>query len=160
MPRYCLNIVYDHFPQLSNSHTLVIVPHNDICLELLTAPLKVNMPLCLTKHYAIKRMGTRMYRSMFSWPRRWASQLDRSMLCLQSFKAFPVFLTRCVGRKNGFLRRMVSSGMLRRVALVGNDVSEELSASFIRVTRIGELGTALAVTSNRRTQRASVTSYS
>jgi hypothetical protein len=31
-------------------------------------------------------------------------------------------------------------------------VSEERSASFIRVTRIGELGT-LAVTSNRRTQR-------
>jgi hypothetical protein len=27
-------------------------------------------------------------------------------------------------------------------------VSEELSASFIRVTRIGELGTTLAVTSN------------
>jgi hypothetical protein len=36
---------------------------------------------------------------------------------------------------------MVSSGMLRRVALLGTDVSEELSASFIRVTRIGELGT-------------------
>jgi hypothetical protein len=37
------------------------------------------------------------------------------------------------------------------VALVRTDVSEELSASFIRVTRIGELGTTLAVTSNRRT---------
>jgi hypothetical protein len=33
---------------------------------------------------------------------------------------------------------MVSSGILRRVALVRTDVSEELSASFIRVTRIGE----------------------
>jgi hypothetical protein len=30
---------------------------------------------------------------------------------------------------------MVSSGMLRRVALVTTDISEELSASFIRVTR-------------------------
>jgi hypothetical protein len=40
--------------------------------------------------------------------------------------------------------------MLRRVDLVRTDVSEELSASFITVTRIGELGTTLAVTSNRR----------
>jgi hypothetical protein len=41
--------------------------------------------------------------------------------------------------------------MLRRVALVRTDVSVELSASFIGVTRIGELGTTLPVTSNRRT---------
>jgi hypothetical protein len=38
--------------------------------------------------------------------------------------------------------------MLRRVALVIIDVSEESSASIIRVTRIGKLGT-LAVTNNR-----------
>jgi hypothetical protein len=44
---------------------------------------------------------------------------------------------------------MVTSGMLRRVALVRTDDWEELSASFITVTRIGELGTTLAVTSNR-----------
>jgi hypothetical protein len=43
--------------------------------------------------------------------------------------------------------------MLRRVALVKTDVSEEISAFFIRVTRIGELGTTLAVTSNRRSVR-------
>jgi hypothetical protein len=41
--------------------------------------------------------------------------------------------------------------MLRRVALVRTDVSEELSATFITVTRIGELGTTLLVTSNRLT---------
>jgi hypothetical protein len=51
-----------------------------------------------------------------------------------------------------WLRRMASSGMLRRVALVRTDVSKERSPSFIRVTRIGELGTTLAVTSNRRTR--------
>jgi hypothetical protein len=58
---------------------------------------------------------------------------------------------------------MASSGMLRRVALVRTDVSEELSASVIKVTRIGALRTTLAATSNRRTlwlQRASVASCS
>jgi hypothetical protein len=58
---------------------------------------------------------------------------------------------------------MASSGVLQRVALVRTDVSGELSASFIRVTRIGELRT-LAITSNRHmlrisSQRASVASY-
>jgi hypothetical protein len=46
---------------------------------------------------------------------------------------------------------MSSSGILRYVALVRIDVSEEISASIIRVTRIGELGTTLAVTGNRHT---------
>jgi hypothetical protein len=45
----------------------------------------------------------------------------------------------------------VPSGMLRSVALVRTDLSEERSTSFIRVTRIDELGTRLA---------ASVASYS
>jgi hypothetical protein len=48
---------------------------------------------------------------------------------------------------------MPSSGMLRRVALVGTDDSEERSASIIRVTRIGELGITLAVTNNRNMLR-------
>jgi hypothetical protein len=39
------------------------------------------------------------------------------------------------------LRRMSSSGLLRSVSLVRSDVSEELSASTISVTRIGELET-------------------
>jgi hypothetical protein len=37
--------------------------------------------------------------------------------------------------------------MLRRVALVGADVSEELGASFIRMTTVGELGTAVVTAS-------------
>jgi hypothetical protein len=48
---------------------------------------------------------------------------------------------------------MASSGMLRRVALVRTHVSEEFSASFIGATRIGELGTTVAVTSNRSSVR-------
>jgi hypothetical protein len=55
--------------------------------------------------------------------------------------------------------------MLRRVALVRTHVSEELSDSFVSVTRISALRTTLAVTSNRRihgisSQRGSVASYS
>jgi hypothetical protein len=50
---------------------------------------------------------------------------------------------------------MASSGMLRRVAFVRTDVSEELGASIFRVTRIGELGT-VAVFINRRTLRCVV----
>jgi hypothetical protein len=49
--------------------------------------------------------------------------------------------------------------MLRRVALVRTNVSEELSASIIRVTIIGELGKTLGVTRNRRTLRRNTKWY-
>jgi hypothetical protein len=42
---------------------------------------------------------------------------------------------------------MAFSGMLSSVALVRTDVSEELSVSFIKMTRIGELGTSLVTAS-------------
>jgi hypothetical protein len=66
----------------------------------------------------------------------------------QLFVRFEVITA--VTMKNGVFE------MLRHVALVITDVSEDLNASFIRVTRIGEIGTMLAVTSNGRRQRASV----
>jgi hypothetical protein len=43
--------------------------------------------------------------------------------------------------------------MLHHVALVRTDVSEERIASIIKVTRIGQLGSKLAVNSNRITLR-------
>jgi hypothetical protein len=57
---------------------------------------------------------------------------------------------------------MASSGMSRRVAFVRTDVAEKLTASIIRVARIVELGTTLALASNRSIslQRASFASYS
>jgi hypothetical protein len=54
---------------------------------------------------------------------------------------------------------MVSSGLLRRVALVRTDVSEEPGASFTRVTKIGELGKTQAATSNRPTLRSVLPTY-
>jgi hypothetical protein len=47
--------------------------------------------------------------------------------------------------------------MIRRVALVITDVSVDGSASIIRVTRIGELETTLAVTSSVRQLLATAT---
>jgi hypothetical protein len=54
---------------------------------------------------------------------------------------------------------MLSSGMLRRVALVRTDVEEECSASIIRVTRFDELEATLTVTSNRRTLQRKICSH-
>jgi hypothetical protein len=48
---------------------------------------------------------------------------------------------------------MPSSEMLRRVALVKTGDSEELTASIIRVTRIGALETTLAATRNRAAKK-------
>jgi hypothetical protein len=41
--------------------------------------------------------------------------------------------------------------MFRRVALVKTDVSNKIIVSIIRVTRIGDIGTTLAVTRSRTT---------
>jgi hypothetical protein len=46
--------------------------------------------------------------------------------------------------------------MLRIVALVRTDVSDECNASIIRVTRIDEIGATLAVSSNQRTLRRNI----
>jgi hypothetical protein len=51
---------------------------------------------------------------------------------------------------------MVSSGLLRRVALVRTDVSEEPGASFIRVTKIGELGSTQAATNCEEIQNKKI----
>jgi hypothetical protein len=48
---------------------------------------------------------------------------------------------------------------LRRVALVTTEVSEESSAPILRVTRIGEVATTLAVTINGRTLQRNTIYY-
>jgi hypothetical protein len=55
------------------------------------------------------------------------------------------------------LKIMSSSGMLRHVALVRTNVSAETSASIIRVTRIDELGTTIALFFLRSIHRLLVT---
>jgi hypothetical protein len=46
----------------------------------------------------------------------------------------------------------MSSGMLHSVVLVRTDVSEDSIVSVIRLTRVSELGTTLAISCNRSTQ--------
>jgi hypothetical protein len=60
---------------------------------------------------------------------------------LLNYVRFEVFTA--VTMKNGVFWDVTSCGSVR------TDVSEELSVSIIRLTRNGELGTTLAVTSNR-----------
>jgi hypothetical protein len=52
------------------------------------------------------------------------------------------------------------SRMLPRVTVVRTDVSEEVNVSFLRVTKIGELGTTIDVTSNRRKLRRKTNFFS
>jgi hypothetical protein len=54
---------------------------------------------------------------------------------------------------------MPSSGILCHVALVRNNVSEELRASIIRVTRICELAATLAITIYPRMLQGNTKSY-
>jgi hypothetical protein len=54
---------------------------------------------------------------------------------------------------------MPSSGMFRPVALVLTDISEKRIASIIRLTRIGELRMALAVTTKRSRLRRNTVSF-
>jgi hypothetical protein len=82
--------------------------------------------------------------------KKWGRQTLRKMQA--KFGAFISTFIQNLTFITKYFNRMVSSGLLRRAALVRTDVSEEPGASFIRVTKIGELGTITA-TSNRRTLR-------
>jgi hypothetical protein len=55
-----------------------------------------------------------------------------------------------------YITKLQNTGTRRRVALARNDVSDESVASIIRVRRISEVGTILAVTSNCSTLRRNV----
>jgi hypothetical protein len=91
--------------------------------------------LCITL-WTVEYGATTFYANM-----KWHDKKDEVILCAQSLKLYKSHKNVC---------RMPSSGMLRHVALVRTDVSEELGTSTIRMTKIGELGATLAITSNRR----------
>jgi hypothetical protein len=65
-----------------------------------------------------------------------ATESSRLMLC------------KTLGFRGDDYEEFQSSGMLRLVALVTTDVSDNRSSSIIGVTRIGYLGTTLSVTNN------------
>jgi hypothetical protein len=107
---------------------------------------KLEIFFCFHKHpplvpilRQINPVYTASYRRIHysSLPTQWEAKIPLSKICVQQF----------------LVLRMPSSWMLRRVALVRTDVSEEHSASFIRATRIGEIRRTLALTSNRRSAR-------
>jgi hypothetical protein len=94
-----------------------------------------------SRHYPIFWVAVGLERGPLSpCKSKWGATWKKSSVSgLENWVRFEIFTA--VIMKNGV------SGMLHRVALVRTDVSEELSASIIKVTRIGELGTTIAVTS-------------
>jgi hypothetical protein len=56
--------------------------------------------------------------------------------------------------------KMPSSRMIRSVALLRTDVSEDCSASIIRVTKISELGTLAVISNGRTLRRTTITAIS
>jgi hypothetical protein len=89
------------------------------------------------KAYVLQMSVCALFRVLFVY----VLDVYLSIVEFEIYLAFPLIVLCLIAHANPGFSRMVSSGMLRRVALVRTDVSEEPSASFIRVTRIGELGT-------------------
>jgi hypothetical protein len=84
------------------------------------------------------------------------SKVDRLCVWLSHKKQMSIWKDTYNVRFEVFTAVTMKNGVFWDVTPCGSCGSEEPSASFIRVTRIGELGTALGISS----QRASVASYS
>jgi hypothetical protein len=81
------------------------------------------------------------------WDIKASSYLIGNTLRLR-YRAQPVNAMQDLRYSRRRLRKMPPSGMLCLVVPVRTDVSEEHTAAIIKVTRIRELGTTLAVTSS------------
>jgi hypothetical protein len=86
------------------------------------------------------------YRTLPRFQRKTLHYLN--ILCRRVNSAGCLFLVSPIHER--WRWRMPSSGMLRRVALVRTDVSEEPIVSIIRVTRIGEVSHLIFLRSVRR----------
>jgi hypothetical protein len=101
-------------------------------------------------------VSPRSFRPSASWQ---ALTLSKQSPFLHSILYFLDFANLHFYKQLRERRKMPSSGMLSRMALDRSDVSEYRITYIIKVTRIDELGTTLAVTSNRSTFFRNVGSY-
>jgi hypothetical protein len=115
-----------------------------------------NTGVCLSVHCSISGAGV-MRTCLGTYGTERTLSLPLTLLhCMLTLRKMGVFC-KIWEFARLWLWRMSSSGMIRRVALVRIDVSEEPGASNIRATRIGELGTTLRLLFLRSVRRLLVT---
>jgi hypothetical protein len=109
------------------------------------SPRPLFHPPLIEKHGSLPPVVVTSRQTEYELPDAWVRQTGSQL------RTVDVYITGLQGNCTQVMKRdeltggMPSSGTIRRVAIVRTDVSEELSASIIRVTRIGELGTTYSL---------------